>query len=129
MNWKKIFLQGIVCGLLAAVGCIIYSTIYQQSFLIDFGTIIKPIGVVGSCVFGCMLMAIAYGLLEKMNKQNLFGVLNILFVIISFASIVGPISMSLPLSIESPEMFPGLVIPMHFLPALAFLTLLPFFKK
>jgi hypothetical protein len=129
MNWKKIFLQGIISGLLAAFGCIAYSLVYQHSFLVDFSKLVNPIGIIGSSVFGCMIMAIAYGLLDKMNKQNLIGVLNVIFVLVSFASIIGPISMSLPLDIESPEMFPGLVIPMHFLPTLAFLTLLPFFKK
>jgi hypothetical protein len=37
--------------------------------------------------------------------------------------------MSLPLDIEYPELFPGLVVPMHFFPAYAFLTIYPFFKQ
>jgi hypothetical protein len=33
------------------------------------------------------------------------------------------------LDVEFPEMFPGLVIPMHFFPALAFFAIDPFFKQ
>ena len=54
--------------------------------------------------------------------------LNLVIAVLSFASIISPISMSLPLDIESPELFPGLVVPMHFFPALAFFAISPFFK-
>jgi hypothetical protein len=37
--------------------------------------------------------------------------------------------MSLPLDIDFPEMFPGLAIPLHFIPAMIFFGLDPFFKK
>jgi hypothetical protein len=35
----------------------------------------------------------------------------------------------LPLNIESPEMFPGLAIPMHFFSALFFFAVYPYFRS
>jgi hypothetical protein len=49
--------------------------------------------------------------------------------VLSFASIIGAIGMTLPLDIDFPELFPGLVVPMHFFPALAYFAIAPFFKK
>jgi hypothetical protein len=39
-----------------------------------------------------------------------------------------PISVSLPLEIKNPELFPGLAVPMIFFPALAWYTVKPLFK-
>ena len=85
--------------------------------------------IAGASLFGTMLMALGYGILKWRHWSRMKGVLNILISILSFASILGPISMTLPLTIEMPEMFPGLVIPMHFFPVLAFLTIAPFFEE
>ena len=63
------------------------------------------------------------------NKPILKGWLNVLIAALSFLSILGPLSMSLPLNIKFPEMFPGLAIPMHFFPALMFFGLFPFFTN
>ena len=126
---KKTFLHGIVSGIMAAAAAIIYSNIYQNALGTDFHKIINIGSIAGASIFGCMLMAIGYYLLERFNKENLKGVLNIVIAIVSFASIINPIGMTLPLDIKNPELFPGLVVPMHFMPALAFLCLVPFFKN
>jgi hypothetical protein len=78
-------------------------------------------------VFGCMLMASGNAVLLRLGKLKWMGWFNILVAVLSFASIISPISMSLPLDINNPELFPGLVVPMHFFPALAYFTLAPFF--
>ena len=75
-----------------------------------------------------MLMAVSYWLLFKWNKQSLLGVLNVVIAVLSFASIISPIAIDLPLTIKTPELFPGLVVPMHFFPALAFFCIAPFFR-
>ncbi|HTA28803.1 MAG TPA: hypothetical protein VK809_13510, partial [Bacteroidia bacterium] len=90
--------------------------------------IINPGSISGASIFGCLLMAISYWVLERFNKENWKGVINIVIALASFASIISPISMSLPLDIKNPELFPGLAVPMHFFPALAFFCLVPFFK-
>ena len=125
---KKIFLHGLVAAVLAAIASIIYSNIYQEALGAVFNKIINIGSIAGASTFGCMLMAVGYALLKKFNKQNLTGWLNVIIAVLSFASIISPISMSLPLDIESPELFPGLVVPMHFFPALAFFVVAPFFR-
>lgn len=74
-------------------------------------------------------MAVGYALLYKFNRTELQGWLNLIIALLSFISIISPIAMSLPVDTESPELFPGLVVPMHFFPALAFFCIGPFFNK
>jgi hypothetical protein len=126
---KKIFLQGITAGLLSALASIIYFKIYQTTLEISFNKIINVGSIIGASLFGCILMTVGNFILLKYKKEYLTGILNLLILTLSFASIISPISMSLPLDIETPELFPGLVIPMHFFPALAFFALEPFFRK
>jgi len=124
---KKAFFHGIIAGILAAAACIVYFKIYQNAEGTEFDKIINLGSISGASIFGCMLMAITYWALERFNKEKWKGFINIVIAALSFASIISPISMSLPLDIKNPELFPGLVIPMHFLPALAFFCLVPFF--
>lgn len=125
---RNTFLHGITAGILAAVAGIIYFNVYQSALGTEFGKIVNAKSITGASVFGCLLMALSYWLLEKFNKEKLKGALNILIAVLSFASIISVISMSLPLDIKSPELFPGLVVPMHFFPALAFFCIAPFFN-
>ncbi len=126
---KNLLIHGVVAGLLSGIAGIIFLNIYIEAFGVDYSQIINIGSIMGSSIIGCMLMTLGYAALEKFNKQNLQGWLNILIAVLSFASIIGPIGMSLPLDIEFPEMFPGLVVPMHFFPALAFFAIYPFFKQ
>lgn len=126
---KKLLIHGVLAGLLSGIAGIIYLNIYINAFDVDYNQIINSSAIIGSSILGCMLMTLGYGVLTKFNKQNLEGWLNLIIAVLSFASIIGPIGMSLPLDIEFPELFPGLVVPMHFFPALAFFAIYPFFKQ
>ena len=74
-------------------------------------------------------MGAAHFLVFKWKGAKMIGWLNVLIAVLSFVSIIGVLGMVLPLDIESPEMFPGLAIPMHFFPALAFFAVKPFFEE
>ena len=126
---KKLIIHGLLSGILSGIAGVIYLNIYQEALYTDFASIINMGSVIGASVFGCMLMTLGYSALLKFKKQNLTGWLNVVIAILSFASIISPIAMSLPLDIESPELFPGLVVPMHFFPALAFFAMYPFFQN
>jgi hypothetical protein len=126
---KKIFIHGVVAGILATIASVIYNNLYQSTLGVSFDKIINIGSVFGACIFGCVLISVANFVLFKFKKENLQGILNVIVVVLSFVSIIGPISMTLPLDVEFPEMFPGLVIPMHFFPALAFFAIDPFFKQ
>ena len=125
---KKIFVQGLVAGALSSLAGVVYFNIYQGTLLTEFDRIINMGSIVGASFIGCMLIALGYLALYKFNKPNFQGWLNVLICLLSFVSIISPIGMALPLDIEFPELFPGLVVPMHFFPALAYFTIQPFFE-
>jgi hypothetical protein len=124
---KKIIIHGLVAGILSGLASIIYFKLYQSTLATSFDKVINIGSIIGSSILGCLLMATGYFLLSKFKKENFKGILNVTISVLSFASIAGVISMTLPIEIENPELFPGLTIPMHFFPALAFFTIEPFF--
>lgn len=126
---KTNFIHGIVAGILSAVAGIVYMQLYQNLNFVDFSSVINSGAIIGSSLIGCLLMSIGYFLLEKANKSNLKGILNMVIIFLSFMSILGPLMMTLPLTLDFPELFPGLTIPMHFFPAMIFFGLVPFFNK
>lgn len=126
---KTHLMHGLVAGLLAGLAGAIYQSIYENAMFLDFSAVINTASIIGVCVFGCVLMGVGYWLLVKFNKPKLKVWLNVVIVVLSFASILSPLGMTLPLDVESPEMFPGLAIPMHFFPALVFFGLDPAFAK
>lgn len=125
---KNILIQGVVAGILAAIASLTYHYLYQSTLGADFDAVLSKVAIISSSLIGCLLIAAGYLILFKFNKEKFNGILNIIIVILSFASIFGPILMTLPLDIEAPELFPGLVIPMHFFPALAYFAIEPFFR-
>ena len=126
---KKVFLHGLVAGALAALAGVIYFTIYKKTLEVSFDKVINGTSIVASCLFATVAISCGYAVLLKTGKMKLAGWYNVFVAVISFATIVGPISMSLPLDVENPEMFPGLIVPMHFFPALAYFTIAPFFRR
>jgi hypothetical protein len=127
--FKKLLLLGLVSGVLAALAALIYQKIYVNSLGADFSTVVKPAYIVITCILAGLLASIGYGLLTKWLPRAGEIIFNFVLVILTFASILGPFATKLPLEIEMPELFPGLTVPMHFFPALAWFTLKPLFIK
>lgn len=126
---KRVLLLGIVAGILAGAAALIYQKVYTASLGADFSAIAKPGGILLSCIIGCIIASLGYWVLHKMLKGKTDIVFNLLFAILSFASIIPAFGAKLPLDAVSPELFPGLVIPMHFFPVLGWLVLRPIFLK
>ncbi|HVV03171.1 MAG TPA: hypothetical protein VHC96_03070 [Puia sp.] len=127
--FKKALSLGIVSGFLAGMAGIIYAHLYYSINEADFSKVASSIRVIMSSLAGGVLAAIGFTLLNKWLKRNGEIVFNLLFSILSFASLLMPIAFKLPTSLETPELFPGMVIPMHFFPALAWFTLKPLFIR
>ncbi len=127
--FKKSLLLGIVSGLLAGVAGVIYAHIYYSINEADFSKVASVVKILAASLFGGVLAAVGYSLLTRWLKDKGEIVFNLLFTLISFASLLGPIAMRLPRNIDTPELFPGMVIPMHFFPALAWYTLKPLFFR
>jgi H+/Cl- antiporter ClcA len=127
--FRKSLALGIVAGLLAGIAGIVYSRVYYRINGSDFSKVASAVRIVAASVFGGVLAAIGYTLLNNWLRNRGEIVFNLCFTLISFASLLAPIAVTLPLNIETPELFPGLVIPMHFFPALAWFTLKPVFIR
>jgi hypothetical protein len=125
---KKIFFHSLIAGILAAVACIIYNRIFYIAKEEDFSKVLNPGTLILFNIAACLLAGIGYWVFTKWvrNGEVYF---NFAFSILSFASVAIPIMMTLPLEIKDPQMFPGLAVPMHFFPALAWYTLRPLFVK
>ena len=126
--FKKIFFHGICAGIFSALASIIFSKIYFFATEADFTKVINTTGLIGINMGACLLAAICFWLMTKWMKKSGEIIFNFAFTILSFASVIIPISFSLPLDIKYPELFPGLAVPMHFFPALAWFTLKPLFS-
>jgi hypothetical protein len=126
--FKKIFLQSIVAGILASIAGIIYCRIYFFVTEVDFSKVLNPIGIIALSILISVLAGIMHWALVKwLRKTNGEIVFNFLFSILSFAGVIIPVSATLPLNIQSPELFPGLAVPMVFFPAMAWYTINPLF--
>src|ERR1700744_2271640 len=127
--FKRALFLGIVSGLLAGIAGLVYAHVYYSANEADFSKVASAIKIISSSLFGGVLAAVGYTLLVKGLKTRGEIVFNLIFTILSFASLLLPIAYKLPLTIETPELFPGMVIPMHFFPALGWYTLKPLFIK
>ena len=127
MKTKYLLWHGIFSGLLAGLAGIIYFEIYQYLMLTQFDAVVNWGSILGASVLGCLLMTLGYWVLVKFKIERFVGWLNIMIALLSFASIIGAMNIALPLDMEFPELFPGLVVPMHFFPALSFFCIYPFF--
>jgi hypothetical protein len=124
---KKLFLLGGVSGLLAGGLSVIYSKAYAHYIGVDFSTVTTPVRIIVGSLLGGLAAAAGYALLQRLLGLRTERVFNLLFTIFSFATIMGPISTKLPLELQSPELFPWLVMPMHLFPVLGWMTLKPLF--
>jgi hypothetical protein len=127
--FKRALYLGILSGLLAGIAGLAYARLYYTANEADFSKVASAVKIIASSLFGGVLAAIGYTLLVRALKTRGEIVFNLLFTILSFASLLLPIAYKLPLTIETPELFPGMVIPMHFFPALGWYTLKPIFIK
>jgi hypothetical protein len=127
--FKKSLLLGIASGVLAAIASLIYANVYHSSLGADFSKVATPEKISASSIFGGVLAAIGFWVFDKWMKEKGEIVFNLLFSALSFATLLAPFAVKLPLTLETPELFPGMVIPMHFFPALAWFTLKPVFIR
>lgn len=129
--FRKSLALGIVSGLLAGVAAVIYSRVYTNSLEnADFSRVVTGTKLIAVNAGGGVLAAIGFFLLDKWLKTTGEIIFNLLFTLLSFALLLAPFSARLPLDLKANlDLFPGLVIPMHFFPALGWFTLKPIFIR
>ena len=126
---KKTFFHGILAGILAGLASLVYNYAYSEALLVDYAAVINPVSIFGSCIFGCTLASLGYYFLSKWVRSNTDIWFNVLFLGLTFASLAGSFAATLPSSIGSPELFPGLSVPMHIFPMLFWLATKPVFGQ
>jgi hypothetical protein len=127
--FKKIFVLSICAGIFSSVACIVYNRVYFFAFEIEFQKLVNPGSLIAINIFACVIAGIGYYFIKTWFKRDNEKIFNLLFTLLSFASILAPLAISLPLDIKNPELFPGLAVPMHFFPAISWFTVKPFFSK
>jgi hypothetical protein len=125
--FKKAFFHSLIAGILASVAGLIYNRIYFFATEADFSRVLNTGSIIGLNIMVCLVAGILYWVLVKSLKKKGEVVFSFLFSIISFACVMIPILISLPLKVQSPELFPGLAVPMVFFPAMAWYTVKPLF--
>jgi hypothetical protein len=126
--FKKDFIHGIIAGILASIAGIIYSRVYFFANEADFSALINLSSIIGLNISGGILIAASHAIFLKLIKKNGELVFSLILSVLSFALIVVPISISLPLTVKFPELFPGLAVPMLFFPAIAWFAINPVFN-
>ena len=124
---KRIFFWGLSAGVLSTVASIIYNRIYFFAMEADYSRLINAGSLASINLLSCLFAATGFWLMKKWFSNKAEVIFNFTFTILSFASIIIPIAATLPLEVGSPELFPGLAVPMHFFPAMAWYTLRPLF--
>lgn len=127
--YKRIFFHSVLSGVLAATAAFIYNRIYFFATQVDYSKVLNTAGIIGLNMVVCIIAGMLYWLFVKWMKKKGEVIFNFFFSIISFAAVMVPISMNLPLDVPFPELFPGLAVPMVFFPAIAWYTVKPLFEK
>jgi hypothetical protein len=129
MTFKQLSLQSLLAAVFAISAALIYNSVYSSAFMVDFSAVMNSGAIISATLIGIILIGISHLVAHKWLKGKGLGIINLLICVLSFASIIGIFAMKFPLEIEFPELFPGLAVPMHFFPALAFFAVQPFFVK
>jgi hypothetical protein len=112
---------------MAAIAAVIYDRIYFFATETDFSAIVNSGTMISLNLIICLIFSIGYYFFRKITREKGVIAFNLLISVLSFAAVIIPISISLPLSIKNPELFPGLAVPMVFFPAVSWYTFKPLF--
>lgn len=126
---KAIFIQSLVAGILAAIAANIYNQIYFFATQIDYSNIINVWSLIALNLFVSLVAGILYWLLQTLFRIKGAIIFNFVYSVGSFACLIIPLAITLPLSTPFPELFPGLTVPMVFFPVIAWMTIDPLFNK
>jgi hypothetical protein len=133
--FKRSLLLGITAGILSGVACMVFAGIYKEAMFVDFSPVISTMQYFGSCLFGCILASLGYVAVMKVTPKFGDVIFNMLFAILTFASLMGPLMYKFPpeLDVEGIDeitmYFQPYTFTLHLVPALIWFTLKPIFIK
>ena len=128
---KRNLIHGAIAGLLSGFTSVAYMNSYSNNMEVDFSATAAPIMIIITSIIGVVIAAVGHWGLHKFNwlgsKTDI--TFNLIFFFLSFISIFGTFGASLPEGTLKPELFPGMIIPMHFFPILFWLIVKPMFNE
>lgn len=138
--FKKSLFLGVSSGILSGIAGVIFEKVYATAFYTDFSTVsatfggsfavkADPMTIMLAHIFSCVLASVAFTLFVKWFKSKGDAIFSLLFTLVSFMSIVIPISATFPLDLDESiiMLFPGFAMTMHFFPVLIWLAMKPLF--
>lgn len=138
--FKKSLILGISSGILAGIAGVIFEKVYASAFYTDFSNLsatfggslaikASPMTIMLVSIFSGVLASIFFTLFVKWFKSKGDAIFSLFYVIVSFASIILPISATLPLDLDeyTTLLFPSFAMTLQFFPVLAWLALKPLF--
>ncbi len=131
--FKRHLFHGLLSGILSGVACSVFMMVYKEVVFVDFSPVVKYYQFFAASIFGCVVASSGYFFARKLLKNTGEIIFNLLFTLLSFASIIGPIMFSFPPELEVEGIdeitmyFQPFMITLHFFPALIWYTLKPFF--
>ncbi len=108
---RKTFIHGLLAGSLAGIAGIGYNYLYCHMLSVDFSQLVNPKALMISCILGTLLAAFGHHTFEIVVKKNADTWFNLIFVMLSFLSFLGPLHTHLASNIPSPSLFLGLTVP------------------
>ena len=128
MSGYRMLLSAAIASAVAAFFSLSWNMLYSEALLVDFSKPVSILAITVGSIFGTtLLFAAHFFAIERFgNKAERW--LNVLIMLLTFVSTLSCFAYTLPLETKRPDLFIGLVVPMHFFPALSFWALLPFFR-
>src|SRR5260221_14709181 len=103
--FKRSLLIGITSGVLAGIAGVIYARVYHSSLGADFSKLAPAVRIIASSLFGDVLAAIGFKLLDKILKEKGEIDFNFLFSIISFVYLLAPFAVKFTMDLDPPSLF------------------------
>lgn len=125
--FKKYFLNGLAAGSFSGLAAFFYYRIYVAALEISFSSIVSTASIFSASLFAGMLIALFCFGIDKLFKKDMEVLTNLLLTGGTFVSLIIPFMISLPLDVDHPELFPGLVVPMQLFPVLGWFAFKPMF--
>lgn len=120
--------HALVAGALAAVAAIIYMQVYSAALAVDFSSVANPMGAASSTIIGLIIAGLGRHYWGHWMKRHTEISFNAIFTVLTFASIAPVFGMTLPLTVEAPELLIGMVVPTHLFPQLFWHVSAPLFE-
>jgi hypothetical protein len=113
---QRVLYHGLAAGLSSALAAVVYQQVYFFALGTDFKMVITTAGIISLNILIAFIACLGYYFFSKLVTHYRDALFNLIFSVFTFASLILPIAISLPLNVPSPELFLGLAAPLLIFP-------------